>query len=101
MAKKKTFPRKFKNQEAAAIDSAQEDDALDDDDDGLLEELAPSSARSGGEQQMSSARVIVVGMGLVGVGMLGFYHIPGLMADDVKGDRVINAFYCAAITLTT
>ena len=50
---------------------------------------------------MSSARVIVVGMGLVGVGMLGFYHIPGLMADDVKGDRVINAFYCAAITLTT
>ena len=100
MAKKKTFPRKSKNQEATAIDSAQEDDALDDDD-VLLEQLAPSSARSGGEQQMSSARVIVVGMGLVGVGMLGFYHIPGLMADDVKGDRFINAFYCAAITLTT
>jgi hypothetical protein len=100
--KKKAFPRKFKNQQGEASTSGDlmapvdtEEGSEDDDDDSLW--LAPSP----GNQKLSSSRVVLVGMGLVGIGMAGFYYIPGLMAEDEKGDRLVNAFYCSAITLTT
>lgn len=101
-AKKKTFPGKFKNQQQEDGSPPTDDTVLDDveeesedDDDDLF--LPPTKT----DQKLSSSRVILVGMGLVSIGMLGFYYIPGLMAADEKGDRWVNALYCSAITLTT
>ena len=49
----------------------------------------------------SSARVIGLGSLLVALGTAGFLMIPGLIAVDAKGDKLVNAFYCSCITLTT
>ena len=38
---------------------------------------------------------------ILAVGTLGFYHIEGMMVDDDKGDRLVKAFYCCVMTLTT
>ena len=95
--KKKTFPRKLKNQSGDdVVAAASTPNVVDDEDEDLL-----LSAPSAADQTLSSSRVILVGMGLVGAGMLGFYYIPGLLDQDAKGDRLVNAFYCSAITLTT
>lgn len=103
--KKKTFPRKFKNQQDGS--SAPADDTVleeeEDDDDRFLATTSTTAT----DQKLSSSRVIMVGMGLVGIGMLGFYYIPGLMMavndddNEKEGDRWVDAFYCSAITLTT
>jgi hypothetical protein len=49
----------------------------------------------------SPSRLFTVAAILMGVGTVGFYIIDGMIADDVKGHRWINAFYCCVITLTT
>jgi hypothetical protein len=54
-----------------------------------------------GPTMLSPYRVIALGSGLLAIGTLGFYSIPGMIADSAEGSRVVNAFYCAAITLTT
>ena len=65
--------------------------------------------------ELSTARVLLLGLALLSVATLGFYAIPGLVTvDNDNGDGIakeasttihmphlINAFYCAAITLTT
>ena len=53
------------------------------------------------ESTLSSARVISLGLGLVLLGMVGFYEIDGLIVEDAGGSKLINAFYCTVITLTT
>ncbi|KAG7353803.1 ion channel [Nitzschia inconspicua] len=98
-SKKKTFPRPVKTRE----DDAETDEEPDD----LLLTLSVDPT-----MDLSSTRIILTGLSLVGIGMLGFYYIPGLMVADVdvaadddepskNGDRWINAFYCSAISLTT
>jgi len=57
-------------------------------DDGKLEDLSPF-------------RVAVVGASLIVLGMVGFYTIPGLVMPDAGGSPLVNAFYCAVMTLTT
>jgi Ion channel len=97
-SKKKTFPRQVKKEEESADNADNEEEDLD---------LLPPSPDS--KMLLSSSRIIMMGMSLVGIGMLGFYYIPGLMAapaeddnDPTKGgDRWVNAFYCSVITLTT
>jgi hypothetical protein len=51
--------------------------------------------------KLSSSRVALVGLGLIALGMIGFYFIPGLIASDAKGHPIVNAFYCSVISLTT
>jgi hypothetical protein len=51
--------------------------------------------------ELSSSRLLAVAAALLGIGTLGFYHIDGMIVDDAKGDRWVNAFYCSVITLTT
>jgi hypothetical protein len=46
-------------------------------------------------------RVFALGSIVLAIGTLGFYHLPGMMSETAEGDRAVNAFYCAAITLTT
>lgn len=51
--------------------------------------------------KVSPGRMVFVGLCLVAVGMMGFYTIPGLMIPDASGSKLINAFYCSVMTLTT
>ena len=53
------------------------------------------------ESKLSPDRVVLLGFGLILLGMLGFYLIPGLIAADAGGSHLNNAFYCSVITLTT
>jgi hypothetical protein len=91
--KKKTLPRAVKKREQPDADVAVEAVAEDN--------VLPSTA----DKILSSSRVLMMGMALIGIGMLGFKYIPGLMVspDDASngGDVWVNAFYCSVITLTT
>jgi hypothetical protein len=60
-----------------------------------------TSASSLPEPVLSPDRVMSLGAGIIGFGMLGFYSIPGLIKDDATGSRLVNSFYCAVTTLTT
>jgi hypothetical protein len=53
------------------------------------------------ETKLSPDRVFLLGAGLIGFGMLGFYSLPGMIVDDAGGSKLINAFYCSVISLTT
>ena len=78
----------------------------------FLDDLLPTEPSM---PELSTARVLLLGLALLSVATLGFYAIPGLVTvDNDNGDGIakeasttihmphlINAFYCAAITLTT
>jgi hypothetical protein len=51
--------------------------------------------------KLAPERVLLLGLSLLTVGTVGFYKIPGLLSDQAPGSRWVNAFYCAAVTLTT
>jgi hypothetical protein len=53
------------------------------------------------EGKLSSQRVLMLGAILLTIGTLGFYYIPGMILDGAAGSHLVNAFYCAAMTLTT
>eukprot|EP00531_Pseudo-nitzschia_arenysensis_P013252 CAMPEP_0116156346 /NCGR_PEP_ID=MMETSP0329-20121206/22784_1 /TAXON_ID=697910 /ORGANISM="Pseudo-nitzschia arenysensis, Strain B593" /LENGTH=195 /DNA_ID=CAMNT_0003653425 /DNA_START=16 /DNA_END=600 /DNA_ORIENTATION=+ len=69
------------------------------------EGLSPASPSEPENDEMlgdlSPVRVAVVGTSLIVLGMIGFYTIPGLIAPDAGGSPLVNAFYCAVMTLTT
>jgi hypothetical protein len=50
---------------------------------------------------VSSVRVVILGVLLLVIGALGFYYLPGMIAIDAKGSKVVNSVYCSVITLTT
>lgn len=54
-----------------------------------------------GNQQLSSTRVVLLGCLLVAVGAVGFHQIPGMIAEGAEGSKLVNAFYCSVMTLTT
>lgn len=60
-----------------------------------------SPASSLPEPVLSADRVMLLGAGIIGFGMIGFYSIPGLIKDDASGSGLVNSFYCAVMTLTT
>jgi hypothetical protein len=60
-----------------------------------------SPASSLPEPVLSPDRVMLLGAGIIGFGMIGFYSIPGLIKDDATGSAFVNSFYCAVVTLTT
>lgn len=66
----------------------------------LVDELLPPEPSMA---DLSTARVLIVGATLLTFGTIGFYYIPGMINEEVDspGSHLINAFYCAAITLTT
>lgn len=57
------------------------------------------------KQQLSSVvsptRVFILGTTILVIGTAGFHFIPGMIADGAQGTPLVNAFYCAAITLMT
>ena len=66
---------------------------------------SPSVDRAG---PLSTERVFLLGASLLLVGTLGFYYLPGMIVldeesknDHLSRSRLVDAFYCAAITLTT
>jgi hypothetical protein len=50
---------------------------------------------------ISPIRVIFLGATILFLGTIGFYFIPGMIAEDAEGTPIVNAFYCASITLMT
>jgi hypothetical protein len=50
---------------------------------------------------VSPLRVILLGAMILAIGTAGFHFIPGMIADGAQGTPLVNAFYCAAITLMT
>lgn len=57
-------------------------------------------------EDLSTARVVLVGTTLLSVATFGFYSIPGLLDQKEQGQdavvqHLVDAFYCAAITLST
>ena len=53
------------------------------------------------ETKISAARVGGVGLTLVCGGAIGFHEIPGMISEDAEGSKIVNAVYCAVMTLTT
>jgi hypothetical protein len=53
------------------------------------------------QDDISPVRVLFLGAMLLATGALGFYTLPGMLADDAQGSRMVNSIYCSAITLTT
>jgi hypothetical protein len=53
------------------------------------------------EPRLDPDRVIFLGVALILFGMTGFYLLPGMIAHDASGSKIVNAFYCSVITLTT
>ena len=51
--------------------------------------------------EVSEYRLITLALLLLTVGTAGFYHIPGLLQEDASGSKIVNAFYCTVMTLTT
>ena len=50
---------------------------------------------------VSTDRLVALGVTLLTVGTAGFYYLPGLIKDDAKGSRLVNAFYCTVMSLST
>jgi len=55
----------------------------------------------GSDYHVSRVRVSMLGGFLLLLGTLGFYVLPGMIQKDAPGSKLVNAFYCSAITLTT
>jgi hypothetical protein len=98
--KRKPLPRVVKKPDQYEADTVVKDDVAEDD----PQILSPAPV----DHKLSTSRVLLMGMALVGIGMLSFRYIPGLMVkprpDDPpnhNGDPWVNAFYCSVITLTT
>lgn len=59
------------------------------------------------QQQLSTVRLLLLGSTLVTIGTMGFYYLPGMLKeedeadDDKSGSRLVNAFYCAVMSLAT
>ena len=62
---------------------------------------SPASSLLLPEPVLSADRVMLLGAGIIGFGMAGFYSIPGLIKEDAAGFGLVNSFYCAVMTLTT
>lgn len=50
---------------------------------------------------ISSVRVVLLGILLLVIGAMGFYYLPGMVATNAKGSKLVNSIYCSVITLTT
>ena len=50
---------------------------------------------------LSQNRVILLGAGILLFATLGFYSISGMIDEKATGSHLVNAFYCAVMTLTT
>lgn len=107
---KKTFPRSVNKK--TTTDDTVNDVENDEEDDGDVDQLIPALKESNNNAVVSSSRILLMGMSLVGIGMVGFYYLPGLMKEqdpttitkegggEVES-RWIDAFYCSVVTLTT
>ena len=79
----------------------------DENDDALIKRAAAAASVAVEEdeeklqQVQSPLRVLIVGALLLTIGTLAFRNIPGMIKKDVGGNHLVNAFYCAAITLAT
>jgi hypothetical protein len=70
----------------------------------VISKTTPSSSPNPSRPELpvlSPDRVVLLGAGIVGFGMIGFYSIPGLIKEDATGSGLVNSFYCAVMTLTT
>jgi hypothetical protein len=70
----------------------------------VVSKTSPSSSPNPSRPELpvlSPDRVVLLGAGIVGFGMIGFYSIPGLIKEDATGFGLVNSFYCAVMTLTT
>ena len=54
-----------------------------------------------GDTTISPVRVVLLGILLLFIGTMGFYYLPGMIATNAKGSKLVNAIYCSVITLTT
>ena len=59
------------------------------------------AANENDEAPISSIRVVLLGILLLAIGAVGFYNLPGMIATNAKGSKVVNSIYCSVITLTT
>ena len=66
----------------------------------FIDDLLPAEP---GMKDLSTVRVLLVGAALLSIGTTGFYHLPGMIkgGGDDGSNRLVNAFYCATMTLTT
>lgn len=82
-------------------------------DDGKLEDLSPFRVAAVGaslskynahnflSRMLLMKNSYILFLASVLLGMIGFYIIPGLVMPDAGGSPLVNAFYCAVMTLTT
>jgi hypothetical protein len=76
---------------------------VDKDESSFAAETLPKTAVADEEPTtvVSAVRLFAMGGLLLAVGTTGFFYLPGMMKEDAKGSRVVNAFYCTVMSLTT
>jgi sterol desaturase/sphingolipid hydroxylase (fatty acid hydroxylase superfamily) len=63
--------------------------------------LDQSATSEDDDTTLSSVLVVMLGVLLLIIGAVGFYYLPGMIAINAKGSKVVNSIYCSVITLTT
>ena len=64
-------------------------------------EVDDDKSSSSSDDKLSPDKVVILGCLLLGIGMVGFYFLDGMITNDAGGSHLINAFYCSVMTLTT
>ena len=66
----------------------------------FIDDLLPPEP---GMKDLSTVRVLLVGLAILSIGTIAFFHIPGMISKDIEdgGNHLVNSFYCATMTLTT
>jgi len=52
-------------------------------------------------KEVSEFRLITLAAVLITIGTGGFYLLPGMIKEGAEGLRLVNAYYCTIMTLTT
>ena len=42
-------------------------------------------------------RLVLMGTAMVAIGTAGFYYIPGMIAEDAEGSRLVNSLYVSEV----
>jgi hypothetical protein len=94
-------PTKIKSSSAVKEQEKNDEDASDIAGHGIKSRRVTESIEKEEIDLISPLRVAILGLMLLSTGAAGFYHLPGMIANDAKGSRLVNSIYCSAITLTT
>ena len=48
-------------------------------------------------ENFAGDRLVLMGTAMVAIGTAGFYYIPGMIAEDAEGSRLVNSLYVSEV----